>query len=69
VAGTWFGVLVALTSGLLGLSLGLVSGYFQRFDGTLMRVMDGMMAFPAILLAIAIMAATGPLAPSTLSSR
>jgi len=56
----WVGGLVAVVSATLGLVLGLTSGYFPRLDSVLMRVMDGMMAFPAILLALAIVAATGP---------
>ncbi len=56
----WVGGLVALASALFGLMLGLTSGYFPRLDAVLMRIMDGMMAFPAILLALAIVAATGP---------
>lgn len=56
----WVGGLVALASAIFGLLLGLTSGYFPRVDAVLMRVMDGMMAFPAILLALAIVAATGP---------
>jgi peptide/nickel transport system permease protein len=56
----WVGSIVAVASGALGLLGGLSAGYFTRLDGLLMRVMDGMMAFPAILLALAIVAATGP---------
>ncbi len=56
----WVGSIVAVASGALGLLGGLSAGYFTRLDGPLMRVMDGMMAFPAILLALAIVAATGP---------
>jgi peptide/nickel transport system permease protein len=56
----WVGGMVAVASGTLGLLGGLCAGYFTRLDGPLMRVMDGMMAFPAILLALAIVAATGP---------
>jgi peptide/nickel transport system permease protein len=37
-----------------------VAGYFRRVDSVVMRVMDGMMAFPGVILAIAIMAAVGP---------
>src|SRR5256885_16309959 len=40
--------------------MGLVAGSYRRRDLPLMRVMDGLMAFPAILLAIALMAARGP---------
>jgi peptide/nickel transport system permease protein len=43
-----------------GLVVGLAAGYFRRLDGLLMRGMDGMMAFPAIILAIALMASLGP---------
>jgi len=51
---------VTLFSALIGSVLGLISGYYPRFDTPIMRVMDGMMAFPSILLAIAIMASLGP---------
>ena len=40
--------------------LGLVGGYFARLDAPIMRAMDVLLAFPGILLAIAIMAALGP---------
>lgn len=43
-----------------GVLFGLLSGYFPRMDGPIMRVMDAMMAFPAILFGIAIMAVLGP---------
>ncbi len=54
------GVSVTLMAGLLGSILGLVSGYYERADAIIMRVMDGLMAFPSILLAIALMASLGP---------
>ncbi len=38
----------------IGLVIGLAAGYFRRFDNVLMRIMDGLMAIPAILLAIAL---------------
>jgi ABC-type dipeptide/oligopeptide/nickel transport system permease subunit len=44
----------------IGGSLGLISGYFQRLDNPIMRVMDIILALPGILLAIAIVAALGP---------
>jgi peptide/nickel transport system permease protein len=47
---------VALTSLLLGTTLGLIIGFYRRIDMILMRVMDGLMAIPAILLALALMA-------------
>lgn len=43
-----------------GIVIGLMAGYYRRLDLVIMRVMDGLMAFPAILLAIALMAARGP---------
>jgi peptide/nickel transport system permease protein len=51
---------VTIFSGVIGSVLGLLSGYYPRFDTPIMRIMDGMMAFPSILLAIAIMASLGP---------
>ena len=41
---------------LFGITLGLVAGFLRRLDGPLMRVMDGVMAIPAILIAIALVA-------------
>jgi peptide/nickel transport system permease protein len=46
------GVTVALVSALVGLVIGLLAGYVRALDGIVMRVMDGLMAIPAILLAI-----------------
>jgi peptide/nickel transport system permease protein len=48
------GAAVALISVTLGLAIGLVAGYFRAVDAVVMRVMDGLMAIPAILLAIAL---------------
>ena len=48
------GVSVAVVSMAAGLVIGLVAGYVRRLDGVVMRVMDGLMAIPAILLAIAL---------------
>ncbi len=53
------GLSVALLSGIFGMILGLYSGYYKFLDHVLMRFNDSMMAFPAILLAMAIMAALG----------
>ncbi len=53
------GVTVMLASAAIGTALGLISGYYERFDALIMRTMDGLMAFPSILLAIAIMVALG----------
>lgn len=53
------GVTVMLAVALIGTALGLISGYYEQFDAVIMRTMDGLMAFPSILLAIAIMVALG----------
>ncbi|KQU51426.1 peptide ABC transporter permease [Bosea sp. Leaf344] len=47
-------VSVAACSVFLGLIIGLLAGYIRALDGVIMRVMDGLMAIPAILLAIAV---------------
>ncbi|MDB4894758.1 MAG: ddpC [Firmicutes bacterium] len=54
------GFLVVLFTTLAGAMIGLVAGYYRIWDNVLMRLMDGIMAFPAVLLATAIMAALGP---------
>jgi len=54
------GLSVATLASLIGLSVGLVCGYFRRIDGIVMRVMDGIMAIPTILLAIALITLTRP---------
>ncbi len=54
------GFAVAALSSLIGLAVGLVCGYFRRVDGVIMRVMDGIMAIPSILLAIALITLTRP---------
>jgi peptide/nickel transport system permease protein len=53
------GLATAVVTLLLGALLGMLAGYFRRADAVLMRVMDGLMAIPAILLAIALVAALG----------
>lgn len=50
------GAAVALLGLALGTALGLVIGFYRRLDAVMMRVMDGLMAIPAILLALALMA-------------
>lgn len=50
-------VLGAITFGTL---FGLVAGFFRRLDAPVMRVVDAMMSFPDILLAIALVAILGP---------
>ena len=48
------GFSVAVLATAVGLVLGVVCGYYKRVDAIVMRIMDGMMAIPAILLAIAL---------------
>jgi peptide/nickel transport system permease protein len=52
------GISVAAVSISVGLVIGLLSGYFRKVDAVVMRLMDGLMAIPAILLAIALVALT-----------
>jgi peptide/nickel transport system permease protein len=52
------GLSVALLATLAGLAIGLVSGFLRWADGIVMRIMDGLMSIPPILLAIALMALT-----------
>lgn len=51
---------VVLLSFVGGIVFGLLSGYYRPLDNVLMRIMDGFMAFPGIILAIALMASLGP---------
>jgi peptide/nickel transport system permease protein len=53
------GGLVALAAVTSGLLIGLAAGYYRGLDNVLMRIMDGLMAFPSIILAIAMMASLG----------
>ena len=48
------GVTVAALSVAIGLAIGLVAGYIRWLDGIIMRLMDGLMAIPAILLAMGV---------------
>jgi peptide/nickel transport system permease protein len=52
------GFSVALLASVGGLAIGLVSGFLRFLDGIIMRIMDGLMSIPPILLAIALMALT-----------
>ncbi len=57
----WVAFFPVLISGSIGLALGLISGYFKGWiDQSLMRILDIVLAFPSILLAIGIAAALGP---------
>jgi peptide/nickel transport system permease protein len=53
------GFLVALITAASGVLIGATSGYFRRLDGPIMRLMDAFMAFPSIILAIAISSVLG----------
>ncbi|UWU25415.1 ABC transporter permease (plasmid) [Rhizobium sp. CB3060] len=67
-ARTIFGARISLMVGLLsaacaaggGLLIGILAGYNRMFDNIVMRVMDGLMSIPTILLAIALISLTGP---------
>ncbi len=55
------GIAAALVAGTIGSAIGIVAGYFGgRIDNVIMRGVDMLMAFPYILLALAIVAALGP---------
>jgi peptide/nickel transport system permease protein len=54
------GLVVVVLTGVLGIVIGLLAGYVRIVDNVLMRLMDGLMAFPGILLAIALAASLGP---------
>lgn len=52
------GVAVAILSTVIGMAIGLVTGFVRWLDPIVMRIMDGLMSIPSILLAIALMALT-----------
>ena len=61
------GFVVVFISGAIGTLLGLIAGYFgRRTDTVIMRLMDVLLAFPAILLAISIVAVRGPSLTNTI---
>jgi peptide/nickel transport system permease protein len=53
------GLAVAGLSVIIGLVIGLISGYVRWLDAVVMRIMDGLMAIPGILLAIALVSVSG----------
>ena len=53
------GLAVAAISVAIGLTIGLVSGYIRWLDGIVMRIMDGLMAIPGILLALGLVSLWG----------
>ena len=56
----WIGLGTTLLSGVVGAAVGVTAAQFRRLDAPLMRLMDALMAFPAILLAIGLAAVLGP---------
>jgi peptide/nickel transport system permease protein len=54
------GCFTSVTTLIFGTLIGMVTSYYRRADAIIMRVIDGMMAFPGIILAIGIMAVRGP---------
>jgi len=53
------GLTVALIATVLGTVTGLIAGFYQKADFVIMRIIDGMLAFPSLLLALALVAALG----------
>jgi peptide/nickel transport system permease protein len=54
------GFSVCVVSGMCSAIIGVIAAQFRRLDGAIMRLMDALMSFPAILLALGIAAALGP---------
>jgi peptide/nickel transport system permease protein len=54
------GASVVVFASIIGVTLGLIAGFFRKLDTPIARIIDAMMAFPDILLAIALVAALGP---------
>jgi peptide/nickel transport system permease protein len=52
------GIAVAFLSTVIGMAIGLITGFVRWLDPIVMRIMDGLMSIPSILLAIALMALT-----------
>lgn len=57
---------VVALSTILGVFLGVAAGFFRKLDGPISRLLDAMMSFPDILLAIALVAALGPSLPTVI---
>ncbi len=55
------GLEVLFVAGFIGTFIGLIAGWYDKLDNIIMRIMDGFMAFPETVLALAIMAALGPM--------
>jgi peptide/nickel transport system permease protein len=59
---------VAVLSGVLGTLIGVLASVFRLLDHVLMRLCDGLMAIPALLLAVALAAALGPSVPNLIAA-
>lgn len=55
-----FGVSAVLVGASIGITLGILAGFIRPLDEVIMRIIDVLMAFPTILLAMAIVGALGP---------
>lgn len=64
----YIGILAAVVSVIIGLVIGLVAGFYRMADAIIMRMMDALMAIPAILLAIALVALNGPSVTSVIAA-
>lgn len=53
------GIVSVIIGGSIGTALGLLAGFYHHLDGIIMRIMDILLAFPGIILALAIVAALG----------
>jgi peptide/nickel transport system permease protein len=56
----WIGLVVAISTGAICAAIGILAAQFRRLGPFLMRCMDALMSFPAILLALGVTAALGP---------
>ena len=53
------GIITAIISGVVGVSVGTLSGYFRKLDAVIMRIVDGLMSIPNILIGISLVALLG----------
>ena len=60
------GATVSLLAGVAGVLMGLLAGYYARLDNVIMRIMDGLLAFPSVVLALGLVAALGPRISNTI---
>ena len=60
------GATVSLLAGVTGVLTGLLAGYYGRLDNLIMRIMDGLLAFPSVVLALGLVAALGPRISNTI---